>query len=269
MGRIKLSYKDLNRWANTQDPVKVHREMQKIWDTDIECPELIISLERKSMYSPFDGRIYLNASDVRRSVDSLTKYGLCKTSEEALAGIYAEEDTHHITCRLVPENSDYIIILAESVQQSSGELLVKGFNIGSQVEGIGKIGRSEVLSKFGSEYSIDKENRTTEMMRQELEPTLIEIARSLRYLPFSVTDTKTFLKKYPNLEKAFILLSSQIPSSAGFKVARIFQERFAGRLPELIRQRLEPDPSLNPTILEAIDLFAAREFYNRIGLHLK
>jgi hypothetical protein len=51
-------------------------------------------------------------------------------------------------------------------------------------------------------------------------------------------------------------------------VSKIFKERFEGRMKELIRLKLEYDPSLDPIVIETIDICGAKELYRRLGMKL-
>jgi hypothetical protein len=261
MSNIKVSYKDLNIWVNGRRPFETYRQLQELWETSIKHPSISLSLNRVIGYAAYEDIIYLNPKDVMDEVNLMIKHGLCESFDQALCGLYGEECTHYISHQLVPDNSsNFLAMLDSAIKKSDGKLLVDTFNVGAQFECMGKIGRSNIVSKLCSRYSFSKEcEKQMERIKQRKEFVLSGYGRALS----SLSRSAEYAQRISNL------LSFQIPSAAGYKVARVFQERFADKLGELIRQKLKPDPTLNPIILEVIDLYEAREFYSGIKIDLK
>jgi hypothetical protein len=270
----KLRPKDVYKWFDTPQPKGIHSTLQRLFDVQIDFPKIaFIDGPSPIWYNPLTIRIEFAYAHLNKNLAANMSDGTCKTVDQYLAMSFAEEDTHYIHDRLTPQNSrKYLDMLLEAMNKQNGKSLVDGLNIGAQIEGVGKIGYQEIISKLNPEYDKEKEWGSILKIAKARFNSISSFLERTNNLGIVNIGIRKFLVQERDkglVETAYDwadVIYKDIASSAGHKVADIFRERYAGRFGELIRRDLEPDRSLYNIIDQLLDAQGARHFYRFFGI---
>jgi len=269
MSNSKISYRDLNEWTKGPVPLEIYLSLQDIWKTDIKQPRVQVTTAGFTELFNDKKIVYFATRSTEWMANSLVNHGLCRTIEDALAGMYAEEGTHYIASMLVPRNAEIVgKRRLEAVEKSNPRLFLESVNIATQFEAIGKIGFNEILRQRSAGYSFEKHLQfdKCEDMRKLAEQSENYLRNSLKSFPRKFPSLIVLLEKNERLTNRFIESTLKLYSTAGVKLALDLREKFAGRFPELIRRNLEYDPSVDSIIREYVDLCGDRALFEYLGL---
>jgi len=269
MKQVHLHPKGLNRWLKESAP-GVHSQLQAYWDTDASPPNVIVSLEMATGYVPEHGTVYFNPSLTLDQIKEMLENHICETVGQVLTAIYGEEDTHYISSLFVPEFYLECKKLSEkALREKDGQMLVRELNIRSQEEAIGKIGYDEAISRAYLQYDADRGAKVVlEKLQKGSTKRADKINRMLDEYFFAIEIGAAVPEATKGVISLYSAVTTQIGSIAGHNVSKIFRKEFDGRMRELIRRKIEYDPSLDPIVIETIDICGARELYRRLGMKL-
>jgi hypothetical protein len=269
MRQVKLRPKDLNKWLKESAP-GVHMQLQSYWDTDASPPNVVVSLEMATGCIPEYGIVHFNPSLISDQVEEMLENRICETAEQVLTGIYGEEDTHHISSLFVPEfHLECKKLYEKAFTEKDGQILIRLLNIRSQEEGIGKIGYDEAISRAYSQYDADRKAKfVLEKLQKSSAKRADKIDRMLGKYFLAIRIGAAIPEAAKGIISLYSFAINQTSSIAGYNVSKIFRKEFDGRMRELIRRKIEYDPSLDPIVIETIDICGARELYRRLGMKL-
>lgn len=256
MSKAKIKFKDIYKWANGTNPRKIHSELQHMWHVDLPLPNILLSAEHGIAYG--GGKIYFDSQMTSNVVGIDLENKVFSSIETALGAYFAEEDAHYIADNLVPENAlRPHNNFDESLQNHDARMFLESFNLGAQFEAIGKLGKRRIMSLYDSSYTSAKEIELNEIYHGT-NRGLMNVLKHFRNGQNASGDEITNWSRH---------LYGIITSSSGQHVADVFQQTFDGKMPELIRKRLEPDPVFNPFVKKYYDLVSgSREFFSYLGM---
>jgi len=271
MKEIEFRPKDLDKWLR-RDALDVHAHLQVHWDTDIGPPHTSITMKMTTGYDTTDDSqgkvIRFNFSQMSKLISKYIEHGICETPGQGLTVIYGEEDTHYINDCLVPNLSlECRELLERSFMEKNGQKLLRQINIMSQMEGIGRIGSAEAVLRLYPRYDADKEASLTVGREQRSSARVTDkINRIMDQHPLYAKPMATVSDVPKLLIEIYCFLTAQIGSYAGYEVSKMFRKEFDGRMGELIRRKLEYDPSLDPIVRKTMDMLGSGVLYRRLGI---